>query len=67
MPQLDESDVQAAYSRIKALVLETPVFSSQALNQLLGCEVIFKGEHLQRGGAFKARGGNQHGLCPTAI
>ena len=56
MPQLDESDVQAAYSRIKALVLETPVFSSQALNQLLGCEVIFKGEHLQRGGAFKARG-----------
>ena len=49
MPQLDESDVQAAYSRIKALVLETPVFSSQALNQLLGCEVIFKGQHLQRG------------------
>ena len=56
MLQLDESDVQAACSRIKGLVLETPVFSSQALNRLLGCDVIFKGEHLQRGGAFKARG-----------
>ncbi|MDG1113229.1 MAG: pyridoxal-phosphate dependent enzyme [Pseudomonadales bacterium] len=56
MLQLEEADVQAAYSRIKALVHETPVFSSQALNQLLGCDVIFKGEHLQVGGAFKARG-----------
>lgn len=74
MPRLDESDVQAAYSRIKALVFETPVFSSQALNRLLGCEVIFKGEHLQRGGAFKARGATNmvyaqppselvHGVC----
>ena len=74
MSQLDESDVHAASARIKTLVIETPIFSSPALNRLLGCEVIFKGEHLQRGGAFKARGATNmvyaqplseltHGVC----
>ncbi|MCH9690720.1 MAG: threonine/serine dehydratase [Gammaproteobacteria bacterium] len=34
----------------------TPLISSKQINQLVGCEVFFKCEHLQKVGAFKARG-----------
>jgi threonine dehydratase len=50
------ADVEAAAARIVGRVHRTPVFHSHLLDAELGCEVLAKGEHLQRVGAFKARG-----------
>lgn len=50
------SDVQAAAQRIAPYVHRTPIFSSRTLNELSGCELYLKGEHLQRSGSFKLRG-----------
>ncbi len=49
-------DVAAAAARIAPFVRRTPVMTSQRLDDLLGCQVVFKCENLQRAGAFKARG-----------
>jgi threonine dehydratase len=50
------SEVYAAAQRIKPYVFETPIVTSTLLNQMLGHEIYFKAECLQRTGAFKARG-----------
>jgi threonine dehydratase len=50
------ADVQAAARRVAPFVHRTPVLTSHRLNDLLGAEVFFKCENLQRIGAFKARG-----------
>ena len=50
------ADVEAAARRIAPFVHRTPVLSSHRLDEILGCEVVFKCENLQRIGAFKARG-----------
>jgi threonine dehydratase len=34
----------------------TPTFTSHTLDERLGAQIVFKGEHLQRAGAFKFRG-----------
>ena len=49
-------DLKAAQARIAAYVHRTPVFQSQKFDNKAGASVIFKGEHLQKTGAFKARG-----------
>lgn len=49
-------DVLAAAARIAPHAHATPVLRSQTLDALAGCQLHFKGEHLQRGGAFKFRG-----------
>ncbi len=49
-------DVEVAYERIKEFVHHTPVLTSQSINAILGCEVSFKCENLQKVGAFKYRG-----------
>jgi threonine dehydratase len=53
-PELD--DVVRAMTRIAPHVHRTPVMTSAALDELVGCRVHLKCEHLQRAGAFKARG-----------
>lgn len=50
------ADVQAAADRIRGLVHETPVVTSETLDRLAGCEIFLKCENLQKAGAFKARG-----------
>jgi threonine dehydratase len=50
------ADIQAAAERIAPFVHRTPVLTSQRLNELVGGEIYFKCENLQRIGAFKARG-----------
>ena len=50
-------DIQDAHARIKAFIHQTPVLSSQSINELAGCEIYFKCENFQKIGAFKARGG----------
>jgi threonine dehydratase len=53
---LSLEDIQAAAKRIAPYIHQTPVQSSQSINRLLGREVFFKAEHLQKTGSFKARG-----------
>jgi threo-3-hydroxy-L-aspartate ammonia-lyase len=50
------AEVEAAAARIAGRVHRTPVLSSRLLDRELGCQVLAKAEHLQRVGAFKARG-----------
>ena len=49
-------DVQAARERIRPHIHETPLLSSEQLSRELGINLYFKAEHLQKVGAFKARG-----------
>lgn len=50
------STIAAAHLRIAPYIHRTPLLSSQILNELLGHEIIFKVESLQKVGAFKIRG-----------
>jgi len=52
----DINAVKLAAETIEPFVHHTPVIQSQSINQLLGCQVFFKCENLQRTGAFKIRG-----------
>ena len=49
-------DVVAAAHRIAGRVHRTPVLTSRTLDEMLGVELHFKCENLQRVGAFKMRG-----------
>lgn len=50
------SDILAAAARIAPHAHVTPVLRSRSLDAMAGCELHFKCENLQRGGAFKFRG-----------
>jgi threonine dehydratase len=50
-------DIQQAHVRIAPYIHRTPILKSQALNEIIGCELFFKAENFQKTGAFKARGG----------
>ena len=49
-------DVRAAAARIAPHAVRTPVLRSAALDAVVGAQLYFKCENLQRGGAFKFRG-----------
>ena len=51
------SQIREAHTRIQPHIHHTPIMHSQQVNKLLGCELFFKAENLQKVGAFKARGG----------
>jgi threonine dehydratase len=50
-------DVRRAAGRIEGVAHRTPVLTSRYLDQVTGARLFLKGEHLQRVGAFKFRGG----------
>jgi len=50
------ASIRAAAERIAPFVHRTPIVGSRQINELLGCEIEFKCENLQKVGAFKARG-----------
>src|ERR1700716_1834497 len=50
------SNVQAAADRLRGVANRTPVVTSRTIDSLVGGQVFFKCENLQRGGAFKFRG-----------
>ncbi|MDR2335423.1 MAG: threo-3-hydroxy-L-aspartate ammonia-lyase [Burkholderiaceae bacterium] len=50
-------DVQAAAARLKGVAHRTPLMRSTTADALMGAELFFKCENLQRMGAFKFRGG----------
>ncbi|QHQ36931.1 beta-hydroxyaspartate dehydratase BhcB [Algicella marina] len=49
-------DVEAAHARIKPYIHQTPVLTSEYLDDLTGAHLFFKCENFQKAGAFKARG-----------
>ncbi|UBV45289.1 threonine/serine dehydratase (plasmid) [Deinococcus taeanensis] len=49
-------DVRGAAERLAPYIHRTPVLTSESLDRLLGRELLFKGEHLQKTGSFKVRG-----------
>lgn len=53
---VDITDVKAAAERLEAVVVETPLISSPALDDIAGGTVFLKAENLQRTGSFKIRG-----------
>ncbi len=48
--------IREAHERIRRTIRETPIETSSSLNSLVGAELFFKCENLQRGGSFKIRG-----------
>ena len=59
IPQADAvgfADIEIAAARIAAHVQATPVLQSRSIDALVGAELVFKCENLQRAGAFKFRG-----------
>jgi threonine dehydratase len=53
---IDLDDVQRAADRLRGVANHTPVMTSRTVDGLVGGQVFFKCENLQRGGAFKFRG-----------
>ena len=54
LPTMD--DVRDAATRLAPHARRTPVLTSRTIDELVGCRVHAKAEHLQRTGAFKFRG-----------
>jgi len=49
-------DIRAAHERIRPYIHHTPVLSSKSIDEIVGAELFFKCENLQKVGAFKFRG-----------
>jgi threonine dehydratase len=60
------ADIQEAHKRIKPFIHQTPVMSSQQLNDIFSCELFFKCENFQKVGAFKFRGATNAVLSLTS-
>lgn len=53
-------EVQKAHSRIKGYLHTTPLLRSETLSEMLGHDIYFKVDALQKTGAFKVRGSINH-------
>lgn len=60
-----KQDLQKAHESIKPYIHNTPIFTSQTINDITGAEVFFKCENYQKMGAFKMRGGTYAIQCLT--
>ena len=49
-------DIKATQQRIKNYIHKTPVLTSRSINKILGSQIYFKCENMQKAGAFKYRG-----------
>lgn len=56
LPPPTFDDVVAAAHRLKGMVHRTPVLRSTSADEMLGAQLFFKAENLQRTGSFKFRG-----------
>lgn len=50
------ADIEKAHERIRPYIHRTPVMTSKSINEIVGAELFFKCENLQKVGAFKFRG-----------
>ena len=55
MNLLTHEGVLSARAVLDQVAHRTPTFTSRTLDERLGTQIVFKGEHLQRAGAFKFR------------
>ena len=55
-PAVTYADIEAAAKQLKEQANQTPVMTSQTVNQLTSSEVFFKCENFQKTGSFKFRG-----------
>jgi len=53
---ITKESITEAHERIKPYIHKTPVLTSQAIDDITGCQLFFKCENFQKVGAFKARG-----------
>ena len=53
-------EIPPAFERISGYLHKTPIFRSETLNEMLGHDVRFKVESVQKTGAFKVRGSLNH-------
>ena len=65
IPEL--ADIQAAHSKIRPFIHNTPVMKSSQLNELFNCELFFKCENFQKVGAFKFRGATNAVLSLSSV
>lgn len=56
MKNPDYTDIIEAHKRISDKIHNTPVISSELINKIAGCKILFKCENFQKVGAFKFRG-----------
>lgn len=54
------SEIVVAHNRIKSYLHQTPILRSETLDEMLGHQIYFKVESLQKTGAFKVRGSLNH-------
>jgi threonine dehydratase len=61
------ADIREAARRIAPIAHRTPVLRSRSVDERAGCEVFFKCENFQRGGAYKIRGASNflYSLTPA--
>jgi threonine dehydratase len=50
------SDILRAHQVIQPYIVRTPLLAHEQINELAGCQLVFKCENLQKIGAFKMRG-----------
>ena len=53
---IHKDDIESAYQKIQAHIVNTPLRRSHTLSDLCGCDMLLKMESLQMTGAFKERG-----------
>lgn len=61
----DLKEIQEAHERIKPFIHQTPILTSQTINEITGAQLFFKCENFQRAGAFKMRGASNALLLIT--
>ncbi len=55
-PEPTMEDICQAHDRIRPYIHRTPIMTCHSINEMAGCEIYFKCDHLQKVGAFKIRG-----------
>ncbi|MCL4125393.1 UNVERIFIED_CONTAM: hypothetical protein GTU68_011143 [Idotea baltica] len=53
---MDKQAILDSHQRIKPYIHNTPVLTSQGINEIIGAKLLFKCENFQKMGAFKMRG-----------
>ncbi|NOS92697.1 MAG: pyridoxal-phosphate dependent enzyme [Cyclobacteriaceae bacterium] len=56
MHLITKESIIEAHERIKPYIHQTPVLTSESIDEQAGCRIFFKCENFQKVGAFKARG-----------
>ncbi|MCB0138253.1 MAG: pyridoxal-phosphate dependent enzyme [Caldilineaceae bacterium] len=49
-------DIREAHARIRPYIHRTPLLTSRSIDEMVGAELFFKCDNLQKAGAFKTRG-----------